>query len=158
LATLVLPRPAAGQSVDPVEVTVSDFDAVTLNGTPRTTTAVMSDFSVSDSAGLGWHVTIDATQFAEIDAGGQYVTGGRILPVGSLAMVAPTVEPADPAVTITAGPYALDGTTTKIATAASGSAGTFVFTQTGRLTLSLPASAYARSYRSEVTVAVHSGP
>lgn len=157
LAVLGVASPAGGQSLDPAVVTVSDFTAVTLTGAATTTTATMSGFSVEDTAGAGWHVSIQATQFAEVDGAGQYVVGGKTLPIGSLSMPAPTVTPGS-GVTVTAGPYTLDGATTQIATAGTGSTGRFDFTQTGSLTLSVPASAYARSYRSEVTVGVHAGP
>lgn len=61
-------------------------------------------------------------------------------------------------VVVAAGPYFTDGATVKIVSAAPGSSGTFNFSQGGPLTLSLPASAYARAYRSDVTVGVASGP
>lgn len=157
---LVPPAMSAGtQSLSPSTVTVSDFAPVTLGGTAAATTATMSNFSVSDSAGAGWNVTVDATQFREFDAtAGQYVVGGKVLPTGSLSMPAPTITPASPLVVLTAGPYALDGTSVKIASAVAGTSGTWDFTQNGSLSLALPASAYARVYRSDITVAVASGP
>lgn len=149
---------AVAQSLTPNPVTVSDFAAVTLDGTAKTTTATMSDFSVTDTAGAGWHVTVAATQFQEFDVGaGQHVTGGKNLPAGSLTMPAPTVSPAG-GITIPPGPYAVDGATVQLASAATGTTGTYDFTHGGPLTLTLPASAYARTYRSEVTIAVASGP
>lgn len=153
----VLTGTAAAQTLDPATVTVSDFGPVVLDGTPRSTTATMSDFTVTESAGTGWHVTIQATQFAEVDATGQYVAGGKTLPTGSLAMPAPGISPTAGA-TVTAGPYLIDGANVKIVTVAAGNPGTFTLTQSGPLTLSVPTSAYARSYRSEVTVGLHSGP
>lgn len=59
---------------------------------------------------------------------------------------------------MTDGPYAVDGATVRTISAAAGSTGAFDILQSGPLTLSVPASAYARVYRSEVTVAVASGP
>ena len=149
---------ASAQSLNPATVTVSDFASVVLNGTAATTTATMSDFTVTDTAGVGWHVSVQATVFAEVDGTGAYVTGGKTLPAGSLAMPAPTVTPSGGSVTVAAGPYLLDGATVQIVTAGSGTTGTFTLTQGGSLTLSLPASAFARTYRSDVTVAVQSGP
>lgn len=149
--------PASAQSLSPATVTVSDFAAVTLDGTAKTTTATMASFSVTDSAGAGWHVTVQATQLAEVNDVGQYVAGGKTIPTSSLSMPAPAVTPGA-AVTVTPGPYAIDGATVQIASAASGATGTFDFTQGGPITLSLPAGVYARSYRSDVTVAVASGP
>lgn len=149
---------AFAQTLSPTTVTVSDFPTVVLNGAPATTTASVADFSVTDSTGLGWHVNVQATQFAEVNAAGEFVAGGKTLPLGSLAMPAPTVAPADLAVSVTAGPYLIDGAAVKIITADAGATGTFQVTQAGPLTLSIPSSAYARSYRSEITVSVHSGP
>lgn len=149
---------AVAQSLTPDPVTVSDFAPVTLDGTAKTTTATMSDFSVTDTAGAGWHVTVGAAQFREFDAGaGQYVTGGKTLPAGSLTMPAPTVSPVT-AITIPPGPYAIDGATVQLASAATGTTGIYDFTQGGPLTLTLPSSAYARTYRSDVTITVASGP
>lgn len=149
---------ALGQSLTPNPVTVSDFASVTLDGTGKTTTATMSNFSVSDTAGAGWQVTVGATQFQEFDVGAaQYVTGGKTLPAGSLTMAAPTVSPAG-GITIPPGPYAIDGATVQLASAATGTTGTYDFTQGGLLTLTIPASAYARTYRSDMTIAVASGP
>lgn len=92
VAVAVAPQAAAGQTLSPV--TVGDFAAVTLDGGTTSTTADMSAFSVTDSAGFGWNVTVSATPFAELDGAGQYVSGGRTLPAGSLVMPAPTVSPA----------------------------------------------------------------
>lgn len=150
--------PALAQSLSPATVTVTDFAPVVLNGEPATTTASMADFTVTDSAGAGWHVSVQATQFAEVNGSGEYVTGGKTLPAGSLAMSAPTVTPADALVSVAPGPYAIDGAAVQIITALAGATGTFQVTQAGALTLSIPSSAYARSYRSDVTVSVHSGP
>ena len=149
---------ALAQTLSPNPVTVSDFASVTLDGTANTTTATMANFSVTDTAGAGWHVTVGATQFQEFDVGtAQYVTGGKTLPTGSLTMPAPTVSPTG-GITIPPGPYAIDGATVQLASAATGTTGTYDFTQGGPLTLTVPASAYARTYRSDVTIAVASGP
>lgn len=129
-------------------VTVSDFAAVSLDGGNLSTTADMSTFSVTDSAGAGWNITVSASPFAELDGAGQYVSGGRTLPAGSLLMPAPTVSPASLLVTVTDGPYAVDGATVKIISSAVGTTGTFDILQSGPLTLSIPASAHAGSYRS----------
>jgi hypothetical protein len=150
---------AVAQSLTPNPVTVSDFASVTLDGTAKATTATMSDFSVTDDSGAGWHVTVEATQFREFDvAAGQYVAGGKTLPAGSLSMPAPAVAPAAGSITVPAGPHAIDGFSVQLASAAAGTTGTYDFTLTDPLTLTVPARAYARAYRSEVTVAVASGP
>lgn len=161
---LFLVSPAAhAQSLSITAVTVSDFSAVSLSGSVATSTATMSDFSVTDSRGTGegWNVVVQGTSFAEWN-GTAYVAGGKTLPVGSLSMFAPTVSsseatPSPP--TMTAGPYLIDGYAVKIASAAvGGGQGTYTFTQTGPLTLTVVAAAYARVYRSEITVSVATGP
>jgi hypothetical protein len=150
---------AVAQSLSPDPVTVSDFAPVTLDGTAKTTTAPMSNFSVTDASGGGWHITVQATQFREFDGvTGQYIAGGKTLPPGSLTMPAPTVIPAAASITIPAGPHAIDGASVLLATAAANTRGTYNFTHGGPLTLILPSSAYARTYRSEVLIAVTSGP
>jgi hypothetical protein len=149
------------------EPTVGDFTGVTLDGTAQTTTATFADFTVTDprGTGAGWNVTVQASQFAEWDTGGgAYVASGRTLAQNSLSMAAPTVAgngttSAVPA--ITGGPYTLDGgTAVKVASAAVDTGmGTFDFTQPAApLTLSVPASVYAATYRSTVTVSVVTGP
>jgi hypothetical protein len=159
-AALAATAPAAvAQSLSPDPVTVSDFAPVILDGTAKTTTATMSDFSVTDTAGAGWHVTVGATQFREFDGvAGQYVTGGKTLPAGSLTMPAPAVTPATASITVAPGPQAIDGASVQLASAAAGTTGTYDFTQGGPLTLTLPSSAYARTYRSDVAITVASGP
>lgn len=160
---VVLIAPGAhAQSLSITAATVSDFSAVTLSGTVATSTATMSDFSVTDSRGTGegWNVMVQGTVFAEWNGG--YVAGGKTLPAGSLSMLPPTVSsneatPSPPA--MIEGSYLIDGYATKIASAGSGAGqGTYTFTQTGPLTLTVVAAAYARVYRSEITVSVASGP
>lgn len=158
VVTVVAGHSAEAQSLDPATVTVSDFGSVVLDGSAATTTATMSDFSVTDSVGDGWQVSVRATSFAEVDQSGIYVPGGKRLPPGSLTMSPPTIAPSHGSIAVAAGPYLLDGTTVQIISAQPGVIGTFSVTQTGPLTLTVPASAFARDYRSDVTVEVRSGP
>ena len=136
---------------------VGDFGGITLNGTARTTTATMGTFTVTDSrgTGVGWSVTVQATQFT---------SGGHTLPLGSASMPVPSVAKVTPQSTglpaIMPGPYTIDGiSATKIASAAADGSGegSYIFTP-GLLTLSVPASTYAGTYTSTVTVSVISGP
>ena len=173
LVGLVVP---AAHAADPTDVivsagslsitspTVANFTAVTLDGTAETTTAAMDAFSVTDArgTGAGWNTTVQATQFAEHN-GTIYVASGKTLAQNSLSMPAPTVaangtDSANP--TITAGPYSIDDTAAvKVASAATNDGmGTYNFTQSGPLTLSIPSTAYATTYRSDVTVSVVTGP
>lgn len=154
----------------PTAPTVANFGSVSLDGTAKTTTAAMDPFSVTDArgTGAGWNVTVAATQFKQYDSGtSAYVTNGRTLALNSLSLPAPTVAAngtTSPSPSITAGPYSIDASSTgstsvKIASAAVNSGmGTYDFTQGGSLTLSVPASAYAATYRSEVTVSATTGP
>ena len=142
---------------------VGDF-AVTLDGTAKSANSTFDDFSVTDAtgSGAGWSVTVGASQFAEY-ADSAYVPDGKTLAVDSLSMAAPTVAAngtSSPEPTLPNGPYTIDGATVEVASAATDQGmGTYDFTQAATpLTLSVPANAYAKTYRSTVTVSVVSGP
>lgn len=156
---MVVSAGALGLSPEPA---VGDFVVVTLDGTVRTTTSSMDPFSVTDArgSGTGWKVTIQASRFRQWD-GGAYVAGGRDLPAGSLAMPAPqvTAQGTDSAFpVVTPGPYAIDGATITVAVAGAGAGmGTYAFTPAD-LTLTVPAGAYAATYRSEIAISITSGP
>ena len=144
--------------------TVANFPGVTLDGTAETVNAALDAFEVNDSrgSGAGWNVTVQATQFAEHN-GVIYTLGGKTLPTGSLSMPAPAVTQdgttsALPSVQAGA-PWAVDaGSAVKIASAAvDAGMGKYDFTSTS-LALTVPASAYAKTYRSDLTVSVVSGP
>ncbi|MDO8735714.1 MAG: WxL domain-containing protein [Thermoleophilia bacterium] len=145
-------------------MTVGDFSGVTLSGSATTDTATMTPFTVTDArgTGAGWNVTVQASQFAEYSGG--YVPSGRILSLSSLSMPQPTVAAngtSSPVPAITTGPHIIDsGSAVKIASAAANNGkGVYDFTQDpAGLTLSIPASAYSTSYRSEVTISIVSGP
>ena len=156
--------PLAGGGLTVTNPLVADFAGVTLNGAAQTRTAESTAFSVTDATvpGAGWHVAVQATQLTESVAGA-YVADGKTLPFRSLTLSAPTVTPvgtSSPAPTIQAGaPWAIDAANAvTIASAAVGEGmGQYDF---GAVTLSLtvPPSAYARTYRSDVTFSVVSGP
>lgn len=158
---------AAGSLTITTAPTAGNFSTVTLDGTAKQTTATLDDFEVNDSrgSGAGWHVTISATQFAEHD-GTDYVTNGKTLATGSLALEQLTVAQDGTTSnnpTITSGPYTIDaGSAVSVASAATGDGmGKYDFSAADNsitMTLSVPASAYAKTYRSEVTVDVISGP
>lgn len=168
LATILLGAavlaPLAAGSLTITNPLVADFAGVTLDGTAQTRTATLAGFSVTDSTvpGPGWNVTVQATRFTEYSAGA-YVAGGKTLPAGSLTMPAPTVTAngtSSPPPTIQPGaPWAIDTAgAVKIASAAVGEGmGQYDF---GAVTLSLtvPPNAYARTYRSDITVSAVTGP
>lgn len=153
-----------GGSLSIDAVTVGNFGGITLDGTAKTTTATVDAFSVTDARGTGdgWNVTMQGTQFAEHD-GTNYVTSGKTLALNSLSLSALSVAAngtTSPVPTTNAG-AGIDNTTgaIKIASAAVDEGmGTYDFTGTNALSLSIPASAYAKTYRSDVTVSVVSGP
>jgi hypothetical protein len=136
---------------------IADFASLTLSGFAQTTTAHMGTFTVTDSRGngVGWNVTVQASQFTY---------GSRTLPLGSVSMPQPSVAKGSPLSTglptMLAGPYLIDGVSSiKIASAANdgGGQGSYIFTP-GPLTLNVPAKTYAGTYTSTVTVSVISGP
>lgn len=147
----------------------ADFSAVTLDGAAKTTTAAVDAFEVNDArgTGAGWNVTVQATQMKEWDStlnsgAGGYVASGKTLPASSLALSAPTVAAdgtSSAAPSITSGPYTIDaGSAVKVASAAADAGmGKFDFSAS-TLTLSVPASSYAKTYRSDVTVSLNTGP
>ena len=143
---------------------VADFSAIQLDGAAHSVTATMNPFTVVDArgTGAGWHVTVQASQFAEY-SGDAYVNSGKQLPMDSLSMPAPTVvkgtTTSNTVPTLTDGPYTIDhATPIQIASATNDTGmGTYIFTPSD-LTLSVGANVYAHTYRSDVTVSVLSGP
>ena len=117
----------------------------------------MGTFTVTDSrgAGVGWNVTVQASQFT---------SGGHTLALNSVSMPQPSVTKGTPQSTglptIMSGPYTIDSASAiKMASAAADGSGegSYIFTP-GLLTLSVPANTYAGTYTSTVTVSVISGP
>ncbi len=142
---------------------VANFTGVTLDGAAETTTAAVGVFTVIDStgSGSGWNVTVQASQMAQHDGTG-YVAGGRTLPAGGMSLSAPSVTAdgtSSPTPTVSTGPYTIDGgSAVKIASAATGEGmGTYDF-GASTITLAVPANAYAKTYRSDITVSLVSGP
>ncbi len=145
---------------------LANFASVALDGTNQSSTASMAVFNVNDSrgTGTGWRVTALATQFREYDTTlNQYVVSGKSIPASSLQMSQPTMtktgggNSASP--TVTSGPYTIDAASAATISSAAVGAGMSKY-QYGAttMTLSVPASTYARTYRSDVTVDAVSGP
>lgn len=143
---------------------VADFAPVTLDGSAQTTSATVDPFAVTDATGTGagWRLTAQATPFAEIDTDGNYVSGGRTLPPDSLSLEGLAVAAdgtASPPPTVAPGPHVLDGmgAVTLLDAAPGSGMGRFVVSPDS-LTLGIPADAYARTYRSDVTLSLVTGP
>ena len=142
---------------------VNDFAVVVLDGAAQTAHTSLQPFSVTDArgSGQGWTLSLQATPFREWD-GTAYVPDGKTLPPGSLTLAGVSVTAAatdSDAPTVVAGPYPLDGPAVTVAAAAAGAGmGTFTFEPTGELAVAVPAHAYARAYRSELSISVASGP
>ena len=142
---------------------VANFAAVNLDGTAKETNAAVGTFNVTDARGNGngWHVTASASQFAEWN-GSEYVSGGKTLAEGSLELSEPTVAANgtdSPEPTVESGPYTIDnGSGVTLASAAEDEGmGKYDFGNTS-LTLSIPADAYAKTYKSTVTISVTTAP
>lgn len=160
-----------GDSLALGAISTSDFGGITLNGAAQSTTATMSGFSVTDprGTGLGWNITISASSFKEY-AGGEYVASGKTLGASRFSMATATAAKVDATSsdvpTMTAGTYTLDadansdGTSEAVKIASAGTdAGMGSYTVTpGQLSLSVPANVYAKTYRSDVTVTLSTGP
>jgi hypothetical protein len=139
-----------------------NFSGVTLNGTAQTSTAAVPTFSAVDArgTGVGWNITVGATQFCEQLTGSTCAASPKLIPVASLNLSAPTVSAgtgsgAVPTMTALTG---FDGSSAKLASAASANGmGTYNF-GTSTLTLSIPANTYARTYVSTVTYTIATGP
>lgn len=152
-------------------IAIGDFSGVTLDGTVNSSTATMSAFDVNDSrgSGAGWNVTIGATEFAEWDStlnagAGGYVASGKTIGASRTSMATASAAKVDATSSalpsMTAGAYTLDaGSAVKIASAAADGTGMGSYTITpGGVSLTVDADTYAKTYRSDVTVTLATGP
>jgi hypothetical protein len=147
----------------------ASFGAITLNGAQQTSTAPFTLANVTDArgTGAGWNVSLSLTPLAEYNTGtSAYVTSGKTLAASSIKVTtAPVVSLVDstssPANTITpvATTTALDtGSAVKLlSAAAAGGMGTYSFS-TMTSTLTVPANAYAKTYKSDATVSLNVAP
>ena len=162
-------------------LTPGSFGAVTLNGEDQVTHAALSAYEVTDAtgAGAGWKVTFKASRFACTAGSGQCPTGGDTLAAGLLKIAKPTAacatgnacqnRGAAPTGGIS-GETAIDGdagaAAVTVLSAAAGSGmgkytvtpGAFSGDSSKNLQLQLPASAYAATYSSTLTIDISTGP
>lgn len=150
-------------------MTFANFTGVTLNGTQQTTTASWSIADISDArgSGAGWNQSLTLAQLKEYDTtAGSYVLNGKALATSSVkATTAPTITAKDstssPTSTIT--PIALNagldtGSAVKLLSAAvDGGMGSYTFGSLGA-TLTIPANAYAKTYKTDATISLNTGP
>lgn len=142
---------------------VNDFAVITLNGAAQSAEAALAPIAVTDArgSGQGWTLKLQATVLREWDRSA-YLPAGKALPEGSLSLSGFSVtgdgsDSASPEVV--AGPYILDRGEVTVGMAGIGAGmGRFIFGPTAALRVAVPASAYARTYRSELSLSVTSGP
>ncbi len=143
---------------------VSDFTTVQMSGVAQQTTAMLDPFTVTDSrgTGAGWRLTVQASRFWEWD-GGAFVPDGHSLPIGSLhfpGLAAEAVGTVSGMPAVSSYDGYVDGTGTLVlASSATGEGmGTYQFSATDAMSLSIPSAAYAGTYRAVLTMSVISGP
>ena len=131
------------------------FGNVSIVGADQSITASPSPWRASDGrgSGVGWHVTLQSTDF---------VAPGGTIPVGQLKVQVPqssitTVSGNGPPVSVVTSYQPLSVSPLKLIAAAPGSGmGTYDFTPDFQLTL--PASAYAGAYTASFTTSINTGP
>jgi len=145
------------------------FGAITLNGAQQTSTAAFTLANVIDGrgTGAGWNVSLALTPLAEYNTGtSAYVASGKTLAASSIKVTtAPIVSLVDStssaATTITpvATTTALDtGSAVKLLdAAANGGMGSYAFSNMTS-TLTVPANAFAKTYKSDATVSLNATP
>ncbi|MGO4886174.1 WxL domain-containing protein [Anaerobacillus sp. MEB173] len=143
--------------------------SATLNGTQITTSAdwTIADITDARGTGSGWNVSMTLAQFKEFDTvDNVYVTNGKALATNTLKVkTVPTIAQKDTtsSETSTITPVSLDtaldtGSTVKLLSAQiDGGMGSFSFGNLG-VELTIPANAYAKTYKTEATVSLNTAP
>lgn len=143
--------------------------SATLNGSQVTTSAnwTIADLTDARGTGAGWNVSMSLSQFKEYDTvNNAYVTGGKALATNSLKVTTvPTIAKIDAtsSETTTITPVSLNtaldtGSTVKLLSASlDGGMGSYSFGNLG-VTLTIPANAYAKTYKTEATVTLNTAP
>ncbi|MFD1739608.1 WxL domain-containing protein [Bacillus salitolerans] len=140
----------------------------TLNGTLVKSTAnwAIGDITDARGTGEGWNLSLTLTQFKEVDGNGAYVIGGKSLATNSLKVVGvPTINKKDSTssdittITPVASGTALDnGSTVKVLSASlNGGMGSYTIGNLG-VELTIPANAYAKTYKTDATVTINTAP
>lgn len=163
----------AGADMAMTAPTVSAFGGITLSGQKISTTATLSGFEVKDprGTGAGWSVTVQATQFKEHANGAYVATNAKVLPAGSLTIAtgaATARANTDSGTPPTSYNGTVDGGSAfKVLSIAACSAsvvacdngmGTFDVAQSTLTLNNIPAKAFAKTYKSNVTVTLVQSP
>jgi len=142
---------------------VGDFTAVELDGANQTTTAQITDIVFTDATGtgVGWRLQLTGTALVGSEAAAGHLIPASQVTVKKLADVTPgTGVTADNPTLDGAATFALPTSATDLATAAA-AAGMGEYTldcADDMLTLVVPASSYAGTYTTSITLDDVSGP
>lgn len=156
----------AGGDLSGGDVTFADFTAITLDGTEKTSTANWVIANVVDprGTGAGWNLTLALTQFKEFEA--DYVAEGKTLATSSIKITtvlvvskADETSSAVETITVVDVNTALDtgSPVGLLSAAADGGMGSYIVSDMVA-TLTIPANTYARTYKTDATVALVTGP
>lgn len=157
-----------GGSLSGGEIYFTNFD-VTLDGSRQIATTAWSIDDIIDArgTGTGWNLSLNLSQFKEFNTvDGAYVTDGKSLANSSLEVTAaPTVSQIDntsslpdTVTPVTVGTALDTELSIKLLSASEGGGmGSFSVSDMG-LTLTIPANAYATTYKSEATVTLNTAP
>lgn len=153
--------------------------SATLNGSNQIVDSSLGNYTVTDATGtgLGWHVSVQATQFTcTVGTDSGCKTGLTTLPWNSLSIAPPTAACASgsictgsPTVSISANTAVDTGSGTTagsavpvLSAAALSGLGSYTITPgtigTGQLSLAIPGNALATTYHSTLTITINSGP
>lgn len=130
--------------------------AVTLNGTDQTATDTFA-ISVNDprGTGVGWHLSISATQFTANDASGKTLSASAAS-ITAASAVCDQGTCTNPTNSV-GYPLTLATTAAPLFNAAADT-GMGDFTVTPTFQVSVPANTYAKTYESTITITIDTGP
>lgn len=140
------------------DLLIADFTPVTLDGTTQTTTAVVTDTTLTDptGTGAGWNVSLSASQFTNVAA--------KTLPLSSLELGTVSIAVKEAGSTDITNIGILQGKIDTVAGVNVLSApltegmGTYTISMAPMTLTLLPKDALAGTYTSTVTVTLTSGP
>lgn len=145
------------------------FSAITLDGTQRTATATFSIANLVDprGTGAGWNHSLTLTTLKEYDTvGSAYVVSGKELAASSMRVTTASIITLADATSSAANTVTPIPTTTALDTvspvklvsaAVAGGMGSYAVSDL-TATLTVPASAYAKTYKTDATVSLNTAP